>query len=271
MNDKAQNLDCYQKKPIRYEGIIPIFSNEDEYIKNYEKISADHLSELKKSGINPFMGEEEWASFEESTAKHVLSYSKKGDKILDIGVGLGRMLDRFPNLDRYGVDISLGYLKESSTKGITTCLAKIEELPYKDEYFDILLCTDVLEHVLDLNHAVQNILRVLKKGGILIIRVPYREDLSQYLTPGYPYYYVHVRNFDENYLTLFFTRVFNCTVVKWDTVGEYVNEQRTNYYVKYYGRFWKFYQWYYNNMKKYFYSKYINLFYKREINFIVKK
>ena len=51
-------------------------------------------------------------------------------------------------------------------------------MPYSDESFDVILCTDVLEHVIDLNLCVAKILSVLKKGGLLIIRVPNREDLQ---------------------------------------------------------------------------------------------
>ena len=42
----------------------------------------------------------------------------------------------------------------------------------------------------------------MKPGGIFIVRVPNREDLSSYLNPDYPYDLAHVRGFDEYSLEL---------------------------------------------------------------------
>ena len=54
-------------------------------------------------------------------------------------------------------------------------------MPYEDGFFDAIVACDVLEHVIDLNECCRQILRVLKPGGVLIVRVPFKEDLSPYL------------------------------------------------------------------------------------------
>lgn len=200
----------FSKIPIYVRNDIPIFSKPDEYTKNYEKIANDHLDSLRHNGTNPFIPEELWVKSEDSTAELIQKYSKSNDKILDVGVGLGRLLEHFPKLMRYGMDISLGYLQIAQKKGINVCYAKIEDMPYQKELFDVILCTDVLEHVLDLNLCCTKILSVLKPEGILIVRVPYKEDLSKYLSSSYPYKYTHLRNFDENSLCLLFNRIFGC-------------------------------------------------------------
>jgi SAM-dependent methyltransferase len=87
-------------------------------------------------------------------------------------------------------------------------------MPYKERYFDAVVSTDVLEHVLDLNLAVKEILGVVKEGGIIVIRVPYREDLGPYLHPDFPYRMVHLRSFDENSLRLLFEKIFNVKVLE---------------------------------------------------------
>ena len=58
------------------------------------------------------------------------------------------MLQNFPGLRRHGMDISRGYLKVSREVGIDVCYARIEDMPYKPDTFDVIVCTDVLEHVL---------------------------------------------------------------------------------------------------------------------------
>ena len=46
-------------------------------------------------------------------------------------------------------------------------------MPFEDEYFDFIMCNHVLEHVDDDIKALEEIKRVLKKGGKGIIQVPF--------------------------------------------------------------------------------------------------
>jgi SAM-dependent methyltransferase len=208
------NSEIFRKKPIRFHGNIPVFSHSNEYTDNYRKISEDHLESLRRNGTNPFIPEDLWVEFEKSTAELVKKYSKPGDRVLDVGIGLGRLLSQFSSLERYGMDISFGYLEVAQEHGINVCYALVEDMPYREALFDLVVCTDVLEHVLDLNMCCAKILSVLGKGGILIIRVPFREKLSLYLEETYPYKYVHLRSFDEYSLRLLFERVFGCEYVE---------------------------------------------------------
>ncbi len=69
----------------------------------------------------------------------------------------------------------------------------------------------------------------LRKGGILIIRVPFRENLSQYLEVMYPYKYVHLRKFDEYLLRLLFERIFDCEYVELAMAGYTPGANRLRY------------------------------------------
>lgn len=204
------NKSVYAREPLRMKDGIPVFTEANDYTDNYETISHDHLVSMEKDGTNPFIAEKLWQEMERSTVALIEKYSKPNDSVLDVGVGLGRVLSNFPHLERYGMDISFGYLKEAQSKGIEVCYAQVEEMPYKAESFDLVLATDILEHVLDLNLSCAKMLAVLKRGGVLVARVPYREDLSGYLSPENPYKYVHVRNFDEDSLRILFERIFAC-------------------------------------------------------------
>lgn len=206
--------EIYSREPIGFHKDIPMFSAKDKYVLNYEKISLVHLDAMIKGVANPFIKDDIWNGMENNTVGLIKKHSMDGYKILDAGVGLGRVLENFTNMDRYGIDISLPYLEHAKLKGIDVCFALIEEMPYKKEFFDVITCTDVLEHVIDLNLAIERILAVLKPNGKLILRVPYKEDLENYLREDYPYPYVHLRNFDENSLKLLFTKVFKCTHVE---------------------------------------------------------
>ena len=209
-------MDCYNRPPLMELNGIPFFSQHDDYVQNYIKISSDHIAAITKESDNPWIEAEIWEEMESGTLKHVIDAIKGSSerlRILDVGVGLGRLLERikssgFENLDLYGIDISLPYLQIAHSKGLNVAMAKIEDMPYPTEYFDVITCTDVLEHVEDLNLCITRIINCLKPGGKLIVRVPNREDLSSYLKPDYPYHLAHIRSFDEFSLELMFTRIF---------------------------------------------------------------
>ena len=199
----------YLRKPIKQVDGIPVFSERDAYTQNYDRIAQDHLAAVKQTGVaNPFIEDRDWCDIEESTAVLLRRYAQPGWRVLDVGVGLGRLLGQFPELHRYGVDVSIDYLGEARSAGIEVCCARAEELPYAENFFDAVICTDVLEHVIDLNKVLSLVTRTLKPGGLLIIRVPDKEDLSSYLAPGYPYDLAHIRAFDEASLRLLLCRVY---------------------------------------------------------------
>lgn len=221
--------EVYLRHPIEYIKEIPVFSALDDYSANYERIAHDHLAFTKKTGKNPFMEEDSWVDLDVSTANLIRKYGSPRNLILDVGVGLGRILGNFDMLQRFGMDISPEYLEQARIKGIEVCLSRIEDMPYKQDTFDIIVCTDVLEHVLDLNLCIRKILLCLKPGGYMIIRVPYREDLSAYTSPDFPYRYAHLRSFDEYSLILLFNRIFGIEVVEYMTVGRRLDWSRMVY------------------------------------------
>lgn len=217
-------MEIYVKKPLKIEKGLPIFSASDYYVKNYEKIGKEILNNIDIHGKNPFMDEIYWNSIENSTLDSINDIIKPNDNILDVGVGLGRLLNKIKiPVNKFGVDIDVTQLLKVDSS-INVCMSKVEELPYRDNFFDVIVCTDVLEHVMDLNLAIKNILRVLKPGGHLIIRVPYREDLSNYLLDSYPYQFAHLRNFDENSLQLLLCKVFGMKISKLTYCG-YLNSR----------------------------------------------
>ena len=195
----------YKRTAIDYFDGIPIFnSSRDDYTENYERIAADQLADSADLTTNIYIDDETWRLLEDSTASLIERYAPRNGNLLDIGVGSGRLLSRFKGdqYKCYGVDISLGMLPVARDRGIDVCSARAEELPYLDGIFDLVVATDVLEHVLDLYSTVSEMYRVCKIGGLLVVRVPYREDLTLYLLDGYPYKFAHVRNFDECSLQL---------------------------------------------------------------------
>ena len=95
---------------------------------------------------------------------------------LDVGCGTGgnlRML-RSQSFTRVaGVDISPDAVRYCRRKGFgDVVLGSAQELPFPDESFDVILLTDVLEHVEDDVAALREAGRVLGSRGLLIVTVP---------------------------------------------------------------------------------------------------
>ena len=51
-------------------------------------------------------------------------------------------------------------------------VSDITKLPFRDGTFDVVICSEVLEHIPDLPRAVSEIIRVLKPGRSLVVSVP---------------------------------------------------------------------------------------------------
>ncbi|MBI4097261.1 MAG: class I SAM-dependent methyltransferase [Candidatus Levybacteria bacterium] len=100
----------------------------------------------------------------------------KQGKALDVGCAYGFMLQKFPDsFEKFGVDISEHAIAEAKKRlpNATLKVASAEnELPFPDSFFDIVICNDVIEHLENPRTALENIRKVLKKGGILYLNTP---------------------------------------------------------------------------------------------------
>jgi len=221
---RSDYLDpMYKCRPLRYEDGIPVFSVQSGgYVQNYGKIASDHVAALQSGEENPFIEAELWRELEVSTRRLVDRFATNGQSVLDVGVGMGRVLGPLSGLNRYGVDISLDYLRIARDAGFKVAFSLIEDLPYADAVFDVVVACDVLEHVLDLYSCSREMLRVLKPGGVLVVRVPYKDDLEAYLDESLPYEFIHLRAFDVPSLRLHFEKIFSCRYVEHSFVAPYL-------------------------------------------------
>jgi malonyl-CoA O-methyltransferase len=93
-------------------------------------------------------------------------------KILDAGCGKGRYLYNLlkENLDfeLYGYDISLKVMKDIPKK-IFTKQGSLLNLPYASDFFDFVYAVESLEHAINIDGALRELIRVLKDNGYLLI------------------------------------------------------------------------------------------------------
>lgn len=100
-------------------------------------------------------------------------------KILDIGCGTGSILESLKGKgDLYGIDPSSDAINYCKTKGnFKLKKSNIESLNYPNNYFDVIILSDIIEHIDDDSKGIQNCYKILKKKGILIITVPAHKKL----------------------------------------------------------------------------------------------
>ena len=100
----------------------------------------------------------------------------KGANVLDVGCGGGFMAEALARRDAKvtGIDPAAKAIGAAVTHAQYSCLnisynvGNGENLPFADEAFDVVVCVDVLEHVLDLNKLLAQVARVLCPGGVFV-------------------------------------------------------------------------------------------------------
>ncbi|CAL2102808.1 SAM-dependent methyltransferase [Tenacibaculum sp. 190130A14a] len=83
-------------------------------------------------------------------------------------------------LDRFKKLKNIYYTTSDLESPIADVKADICDLPFEDNSYDIIFCNHVLEHIPDDTKAMQELYRVLKKGGMGIFQIP--QDLSRETT-----------------------------------------------------------------------------------------
>lgn len=97
-----------------------------------------------------------------------------GSRVLDAGCGTGGMLCHLARFYTQGVDLSPHAVKLCHKRGLRlVSQASVHELPFPDSTFDAVLSLDVLYHAaVDENRALEEMRRVLKPGGLLLLNLP---------------------------------------------------------------------------------------------------
>jgi len=95
-------------------------------------------------------------------------------RVLDAGCGTGRNLLEFGVLGSiHGVEISSEAIEFCAARGIGGITqAPIERMPFGDGLFDLVLATDVIEHLDDDRAALTELHRVAAPGARLLVTVP---------------------------------------------------------------------------------------------------
>lgn len=128
---------------------------------------------------------------------------KKGQIVLDAGCGFGRHSVEFisrgacvisMDLDmeslrktRFSIEETKKVINKAQSSQYMTPVGDALNLPFKENTFDRIICSEVMEHVTDDSRACSELARVLKKNGLIAITVPtfFSEQVYDLLTHEY--------------------------------------------------------------------------------------
>lgn len=97
------------------------------------------------------------------------------DRILEVGVGGGHVLAKFPGMQRTGIDLSPTMLQRARRRlgdDVELLQGSADQLPFEDATFDVVLCTEVLEHVVEPARVVRELMRVAAPGARVVVSIP---------------------------------------------------------------------------------------------------
>ncbi len=102
---------------------------------------------------------------------------REDSKVLDVGCGVSTVL-QFIKGKRFGIDpLADEYSKlYEYPEGVHVSKALGESIPFDTDYFDIVFCSNVLDHVTSPEKAINEILRVLKRDGYFVLTVEIFEE-----------------------------------------------------------------------------------------------
>lgn len=183
-----------------------------EYKRTYRKIAADHVRHWAETGDNPFQDPVVLKANEDTTFGNITRYVAEGSRVLDAGCGMGDLMLRLTEYETIGVEIAQPYLKVALERGLDVRPVRIEKLPFPNRYFDAVVASDVLEHVIDIHAATKEIHRVVRHGGYIITRVPNMEPVPWHAFGEYPF--VHLRILDEGTMRHLLGTIFGCTIIE---------------------------------------------------------
>lgn len=103
----------------------------------------------------------------------------EGARVIEIGAGTGRDTDRTAEAgaEAYALDYSetsLTLMKGSLAHDVGLICGDAFNLPFRDETFDVVFHQGLLEHFRNPGDLIAENVRILKRGGILLIDVPQR-------------------------------------------------------------------------------------------------
>ncbi len=173
----------------------------------YAQVPPDYYEEGKKKNLfQKYWHSRKWANLNKLS-------EEEPKNILDVGCSSGHILvkfgHKFPKSKLTGVDISTHFINFAKKKypKINFSLSDAHKLPFKENTFDMVICTETLEHVVDPQKVLREMRRVVSPSGYGLISMDTGSPLFNIVWkiwsgwgPGKVWRGSHIFEFDEKKL-----------------------------------------------------------------------
>jgi SAM-dependent methyltransferase len=134
---------------------------DDPTLVEREYASLDRLKQrrIDLTGWLRFADDDDWTVLMSAIAE------VRPKRVLDAGCGDATLASMIAAPEVVCVDQSRAAVQAAKARGLEAHLAKIEELPFREGDFDVVMCNHVLYHVSDRDRALRELARVLRPGG----------------------------------------------------------------------------------------------------------
>ena len=156
-----------------------------DYLRSYEELAGKDLQEPVVPNREPY----------QETLRRFVG-DVRGRRVLDIGSSQGLYLRRLNADLKVALDLALPYLKAvPQSANIARVCGDAEALPIKPGFFDVIILSGMLEHVLRPEAVVGCLERIATPRTRIVALIPWEEDLSQYRDSKYEF--THLRTFNS--------------------------------------------------------------------------
>lgn len=155
-------------------------SANDPAMLTREYASSERLEQRRHNVTGWLRGDEAWIEALVAVAE------MRPHRVLDAGCGDGLFTRVIAAPSVVGIDSSGAMIDRAQTRGVDARSATIEELPFVDGEFDVVVCNWVLYHLRDLDRGVAELARVLRPHGRFVgvyNRARHMEELWSRVNP----------------------------------------------------------------------------------------
>jgi len=105
---------------------------------------------------------------------------RRNNHLLDVGFGAGSFLEAAArnNWQAFGVEVSQTAVEHVRERGFEVFCGELGKAGYPDDYFDVIIASEVLEHVSYPRALLEEVARVLRPGGLLWATTPHGRGIS---------------------------------------------------------------------------------------------
>ncbi len=169
---------------------IPIFLSEchgeerKRYLESYQTLAKDDL----QVPLEPYRRSRHAALID-------FIGNVKHKRVLDIGSSNAMCLRQLDASFKVAFDLVNSYLAAiPEDDGLVRVCGDAEFLPFKAGFFDVIIVSDILEHLLHPENLIQHLRTICGPRTRLIVHIPWEENLEKYAHSKYEY--THLRSFN---------------------------------------------------------------------------